>query len=259
MDLQLSGLHVLVTGASKGIGLDIAEAFAREGARLTLVARRGDMLAQRAEAIAAATGAVVDHIAADLARDEERERLFAERPDIDVLVNNAGAIKGGPLEALEMADWRSGFDLKVWGYIHLCKLYVPRMRARRSGTVINIIGMGGRAVRPSYIIGAAGNSALIGFTSALGAATPADNVRVFGINPTVTKTDRMIDQLKQRARHELGDAGRWEELVNPSAYPFGRPTEPAEIAALAVMLASPRAHYLSGTVIDMDGGARWGK
>ena len=259
MDLQLKDRHVLITGASKGIGLEIAKSFAREGARLTLVARRDEMLEQNADAIARASGVTVGWVAADLSQDSERERLYAERPDIDILVNNAGAIKGGTLEASSMEDWRSGFDLKVWGYIHLCKLYVPAMRARRSGTVINIIGLGGRAVRPSYIIGAAGNAALIGFTSALGAATPQDNVRIFGINPTVTKTDRMIDQLKTRAEHTFGDAARWEELVDPATYPFGRPTEATEIADLAVMLASPKVHYLSGTVIDIDGGARWGK
>ncbi|GHF51938.1 short-chain dehydrogenase/reductase [Seohaeicola zhoushanensis] len=257
MDLQLKDRHVLVTGASKGIGLEIAETFAREGARVTMVARRAEVLEARAAEISRATGASVDWIAADLGQDAGRERLFAERPGIDILVNNAGAIKGGPLEALSMEDWRAGFDLKVWGYIHLCKLYIPEMCKRRSGTVINLIGIGGRSVRPSYIIGAAGNSALIGFTSAIGAATPKDNVRVFGINPTVTKTDRMIDQLKARASHELGDAARWEELVDPSKYPFGRPTETGEIAALAVMLASTRVQYLSGTVVDIDGGQRW--
>lgn len=259
MDLKLADKHALVTGASKGIGLAIATAFAREGARVTLVARRDQVLAERAAALSADTGAPVDHITADLSRDADREALFAAAPDVDILVNNAGAIKRGPLEALSMAEWREGFELKVWGYIHLSKLYVPRMRARRSGTVINIIGMGGRAVSPGYIVGAAGNAALIGFTNAVGAATPADNVRVFGINPSRTLTDRMTDLLRQQAEQELGDAGRWQELIDPGAFPFGRPKNPEEVAALAVMLASPHVHYLSGTVIDMDGGGQWAK
>ena len=185
-------------------------------------------------------------------RQLSAEGVLSVDPDLIVTRDTAG-----PLEALEMSDWREGFELKVWGYIHLCKLYVPYMKARGSGTVINIIGMGGRAVSPGYIVGAAGNAALIGFTNALGADTPGHNVRVFGINPARTLTDRMTDLLRQQAEQELGDADRWEELIDPAAFPFGRRKAPEEVAALAVMLASPHVHYLSGTVVDMDGGGQW--
>lgn len=257
MELELRDKHVLVTGASKGIGLAIARSFAEEGARITLVSRREDALRFAAAELRDHTGGIIDHITADLSKDADRAALFRQAPDIDLLVNNAGAIKSGPLSARSMDDWRTGFELKVWGYIHLCMLYAPRMRARGSGTIINIIGMGGRAVRPSYIIGAAGNAALIGFTNALGAETPQDNVRVFGINPSATVTDRMTDRLRAAAQDRFDDGSRWEELLDPDAFPFGRPAQPQEVAALAVMLASPRVHYLSGTVIDIDGGGQW--
>lgn len=253
MDLQLEGRHVLVTGASKGIGRAIARAFAAEGARVTLVARStGPLDALRAE-LGPDTGVHV----ADLADESAREALFAAVPDVDILVNNAGAIRGGRLADVSMADWREGWALKVFGYIHLCKLYSAAMTARGAGTIINIIGMGGRAVRPGYIIGAAGNAALIGFTNALGAETPRAGVRVFGINPSPTLTDRMESLFRTRARIELGDESRWEELVAAQPFPFGRPKRPEEVAALAVMLASPRVTYLSGTVVDLDGGGQW--
>lgn len=172
-------------------------------------------------------------------------------------MNNAGAIKGGRLQDLSMQDWREGWELKVFGYIHLCKLFAPAMMARGAGVIVNIIGMGGRAVRPSYICGAAGNAALIGFTNALGAQMAQHGARAFGINPSLTLTDRMTGMLRARAHADLGDEARWEDLLEPAAFPFGRPKTPEEVAALTVMLASPHVRYLSGTVVDMDGGGRW--
>ncbi|MFD0917179.1 short-chain dehydrogenase/reductase [Pseudahrensia aquimaris] len=257
MDLQLKGKRVLVTGASKGIGLAVAKAFAEEGAQLTLVARSADALAAAEKQVVEHGGKSVTSHALDLSTNEGREALFKAQPDIDVVVNNAGAIKPGRLADLEMQDWHEGWSLKVFGYIHLCKLYSAAMAKRGSGTIINIIGMGGRAVRPNYICGAAGNAALIGFTNALGAETPASGVRVFGINPSPTLTDRMTTMFRKRAAEELGDEALWEQLIDPKAFPFGRPKHPDEVAALCAMLASPRVEYLSGTVIDIDGGGQW--
>ncbi|PHP67339.1 short-chain dehydrogenase [Zhengella mangrovi] len=257
MDLGLSGRKVVVTGGSKGIGRATARSFAAEGARVIIVSRDEARLAEAARAVAAETGGEVDFMAADLSRDADREAVFDRHGDADVLVNNAGAIKAGGLNDLSMAQWRDGWELKVFGYIHLCKLFAPAMFERGAGTIVNIIGMGGRAFRANYICGAAGNAALIGFTSALGAEAARHGCRAFGINPSVTLTDRMSDMLKTRAANELGDAGRWEELLDPTRFPYGRPAHADEIAALATMLASERVHYLSGTVVDMDGGGRW--
>jgi len=256
MNLGLDNNSVLVTGGSKGIGLSIARIFANEGARVTIAGRNEADLAT-AEATILADGNTATAITADLATDHERQRLFDQLGDIDILVNNAGAIKGGGIADLSMQDWRDGWDLKVYGYIHLCKLFVEAMKARRKGAIINIIGLGGRHTTPGYICGAAGNAALIGFTQALGAETPDYNVRVFGINPSPTLTTRMIDMLKGRAERELGDVTKWEEFLDPTRYPFGRMQTPDEIGSLAVMLASDRVQYLSGTVVDSSGGGQW--
>lgn len=252
MDLGLAGKKVVVTGGSKGIGLAVAQAFAAEGARVVISSRTAEALEAAAEGIATA-----QVFATDLSTDAGREALFAAHCDADILVNNAGAIPAGDIETVTMDAWREGWELKVWGYIHLCKLFVPAMKARRAGTVVNIIGMGGRAVRPGYIAGAAGNAALIGFTQALGAETPASDVRVFGINPAPTLTDRIKTMARVWAERDFGDPERWEEKLDQSKMPFGRIKTPEEVGALAAMLCAPQVHYLSGTVIDMDGGAQW--
>ena len=257
MELGLAGRKVIVTGASKGIGRATAEVFANEGADLVLAARSGGPLTETTRDLAATTGRRVEPFTADLSRDDERQRLFDAHGDADILVNNAGAIPAGDLANVSMEDWRAGWELKVWGYIHLCKLFVPAMSARRQGTVVNIIGMGGRAVSPGYIAGASGNAALIGFTNALGAQTPASNVRVFGINPSPTLTDRIVTMSRRRAEIAFGDPERWQETLDEQGMPFGRLKRPEEVGALAAMLCAPQVHYLSGTVIDMDGGGQW--
>ncbi|MCE0506147.1 short-chain dehydrogenase/reductase [Roseivivax sp. GX 12232] len=257
MDLGLSGRHALITGGSKGIGRAIAAALLAEGARVTLVARDAERLAEAQAALAPEDPARVAVLPADLGSDAGRAALLEAVDLPDILINNAGAIRAGRLGDLSIEDWRQDWELKVFGYIHLCQQLLPQMAARGSGAMLNIIGMAGRANRPAYISGSAANAALIAFTQALGAEAQGAGLRVFGINPSPTLTDRMTDFMKRKAQAELGDAARWREMVDPDRFPYGRPADPEEVAALAVMLLSPRAGYLNGTVVDIDGGGQW--
>jgi 3-oxoacyl-[acyl-carrier protein] reductase len=129
---------------------------------------------------------------------------------------------------------------------------LPLMQARGTGVIVNIIGMAGAAPRAEYICGSTANAALIAFTQAVGAASPQQGVRVFGINPSPTRSDRIEGVLRAQAASRLGDADRWLELTRK--LPFGRMTEPQEIADLAVFGCSPRCGYLSGSVLNIDGG-----
>lgn len=252
MQLDLQRKKVLITGASKGIGLACAQAFVREGASVVLVGRDGQRLDSARSAIAAAGAGQIASVPADLSKASDRERLFAAHPDVDILINNAGAIPGGDLFEIDLDRWIAAWELKVFGYIHLTRLYLDAMRTRKSGVIVNIIGMAGVEPRWDYICGSTGNAALIAFTRAAGAKSVDWNVRIFGINPAPTRTDRIEFLLRKKAQDQFGDEERWGEIV--SALPFGRMSEVDEIADLAVMLASPRASYLTGTVIDVDGG-----
>jgi 3-oxoacyl-[acyl-carrier protein] reductase len=252
MDLQLKGKRAVITGGSKGIGLAIAMRFAKEGAIPVLVSRSAETLEKAALAIQQETGIVAQTVAVDLATQEGIEKLMSSAGEIDILVNNAGAIPGGSLADVSDDKWRQAWELKLFGYINLIRAVLPAMEQRGSGVISNIIGMAGAAPRAEYICGATANAALIAFTQAVGGTSPRKGVRVFGINPSPTRSDRMEGMLRMQATKKLGDGNRWLELT--AGLPFGRMTEPAEIADLTVFCCSPLAGYVSGTVLNVDGG-----
>jgi NAD(P)-dependent dehydrogenase (short-subunit alcohol dehydrogenase family) len=253
MDLHLAGRRALITGGSKGIGRATADSLADEGVDLILVARDPAALAAAAEALRARRQINVAIIAADLSSEAEVQRVAAEAGAIDILVNNAGAIPPGGLADIDNDTWRRAWDLKIFGFISLCRAIYPAMAARRTGVIVNVIGTAGEKLNPGYIAGSTGNAALIAFTRALGRASTADGIRVLGINPGATATARMETLLRHRAAESLGDAARWPELC--AGMPFGRAGTPQEIADAVAFLASPRSAYTSGTVLTIDGGA----
>jgi NAD(P)-dependent dehydrogenase (short-subunit alcohol dehydrogenase family) len=252
MDLGLKGKKVLVTGASQGIGMGIAEEFAAEGASLWLVARSSEKLAALAERLRKAHGVAVECLAVDLVTPGAVDRVAAFAGEVDVLVNNAGAIPGGNLWDVDEAKWRAGWELKVFGYINMTRAFYKLMAARRRGVILNNIGNGGENFDFDYIAGSTGNAALMAFTRALGGKSVKDGVRVVGVNPGPVDTDRIRNVWKKRAQDRLGDASRYAELM--SSYPLGRPASVAELTGLFTFLASDRSGYTSGSIVTVDGG-----
>jgi NAD(P)-dependent dehydrogenase (short-subunit alcohol dehydrogenase family) len=253
MDLQLSGKRALVTGASKGIGKATALALAAEGCDVILVARTRETLQAAAGEIRERHQVAVQVLPADLARPLEVARIAAEAGELDILVNNAGAIPSGDLLALDDATFRSAWDLKVFGYIGMCRACWPGLKAR-GGVIVNVIGAAGEWLIPDYICGSTGNAALMAFTKTLGRGAVKDGMRVVGVNPGPTATERMEVRLRAQAKEQLGDEDRWLELTRDMA--FGRPGKPEEIAAAVAFLASPLSGYTSGSILTIDAGRR---
>ena len=252
MDLGLRGRKALVTGASRGIGRACAEVLASEGCDVVIVSRtQADLDAAKAKILGQSNVAVRTY-AMDLSDSKNADTLAAECPDIDILINNAGAIPRGTIAEIDEKRWREAWDLKVFGYINMTRRFYALMAARGKGVIINIIGAAGEAVQSSYACGSTGNAATMAFSRALGGTAPHDGLRVVGINPGPVMTERLITLTKTRARDTLGDEGRWEELMKSHA--FGRAAKPEEIAWMVAFVASDKSGYTTGSIITIDGG-----
>lgn len=248
MDLKLKGRKALITGGSKGIGYSIAEFLVAEGCSVVLVARSSSDLESAKERL---KGNVAVH-AMDLAQRGKPRELAAKHPDVDILVNNAGSTPRGTLLEVDEDRFRAAFDLKVFGYINMCREFYRLMKARRRGVIINILGNGGEAPDAGYIAGAACNASLMAFTRALGGQSDRDGVRVVGVNPGPVATERLVGLMKTEAKRKFGDENRWQELS--SGFPFGRAATVEEIGATVALLASDLSSYTTGTVVTIDGG-----
>lgn len=252
MDLKLAGKRALITGASKGIGRAAAELLAREGCDVILVARSADLLEEVRGAIAAQANVRIDTVAADLSASVNVDRLARDYPEVDVLVNNAGAIPGGGLMDVDEATWRRAWDLKVFGYINMCRAYYPLMKARGGGVIVNVVGNAAQSHDPEYICGVAGNAALTAFTQSLGCVSWRDNIRVVAVNPGPVETERLVNLMRRKAKDRTGDEENWRELFKP--LPFGRASTAEEIAALIAFMASDLSGYTTGSYHVVDGG-----
>lgn len=255
MDLGLRNKRALVTGASKGIGLAVAQVLAQEGCNVDLAARDGARLEDAAQAIRAQHGVEVRSFPVDLARSHDQAQLAHACGHDDILVNNAGSNPPGEIDAIEDDAWRAAWELKVFGYINLTREFYRRMKARRSGVIVNVIGNSGERMNARYILGSTGNIALMGMTRALGGRSPDFGVRVVGVNPGLTNTERAERMLKGWSANAHGTPDRWHEVMADMDLPFGRMGEASEVAAVVAFLASARASYVSGTIVTVDGGA----
>lgn len=246
MDLGLQGKSALITGASKGIGLACAKAFAAEGCALHLAARSADRLDKAKNEIETRYGVSVHIHLCDLRTEGAIKTLADACESVDVLINNAGDIPGGGIETVDEERWRHAWELKVFGYINLTREMLARMRPRGQGVVVNIVGMAGVTHPAEYLCGATGNAALEAFTKGAGKASIEYGVRVLGVHPPATRTDRIIQLYKAMAMQKYGAETRWEELLSQT-----RMIEPEQVADTVLYFASQRAGHLSGVMLNL--------
>jgi len=253
VDLGLKGKNVLITGGSKGIGLACARAFRSEGARVAIVSRSQANL-DAAKKVLGDCFCISSDLTDAAAAASMVERVEKEFGPLDVLVSSAGAARRTNADELTPEAWRAAMDAKYFSYVNVIDAVVKRMAARGRGAIVNVIGQGGKVPSPVHIAGGAANAALMLATAGLANAYAARGVRVVGVNPGQTRTDRVAEGLVAEAKR----AGISEEEAlkrTVAKIPLGRMAEPGEIADVVVFAASDRGRFLTGANITMDGGS----
>ena len=257
MELHLRDKHILITGGSKGIGLACAHAFLEEGARVTLVSRDTVNLKNALQKLHTHFAAERIHTVEANLRDAAQALMALNSAEgafgpVDVLVNSAGAAKRTPAPELTPEAFADAMQAKYFTTIHMLTPTIQRMAARGQGAVVNIVGNGGKVASPVHLPGGAANAALMLVSAGLAAAYGAQGIRVNAINPGLTLTDRLHEGFAVDAR--LKGVSPDEVMAQFIAkIPLGRMAEPEEVANAVLFLASPKASYVTGICMSMDG------
>lgn len=252
MDFKLSGKVAIVTGASRGIGRAIAETLAGEGMKLVLVARSGDLLEELAKSLSTECLTHAADLREPAAPAEVVANAVARFNQIDLLVNNAGATQRGDFLTLSDELWGDGFALKFFGAMRCCRAAWPHLKSS-GGSIVNIVGIGGRTGNAEFAIGGAVNAALLNLTKVLADRGLKDGVRVNAINPGSIATERLRKRLERFAsEHDIDRDHAAQRMAQ--AMGISRFGDPAEIARAVAFLASPQSAYCQGAILDVDGG-----
>jgi 3-oxoacyl-[acyl-carrier protein] reductase len=254
MDLKIAGRNALVCAASKGLGKACAMSLAREGAKVTIIARTAATLEATAEEIRQTTGATVIAVVADITTDEGRAAALAACPAPDILINNAGGPPPGDFRQWDRKIWIAALEANMLTPIELIKATVDGMIDRKFGRIVNITS--GAVKAPIDVLGLSNGarSGLTGFIAGLSRKTVAHNVTINNLLPGPFDTDRLRATVKasaEAAKRPFEDVWNERRTTNP-AKRFG---DPAEFGEACAYLCSAQAGFITGQNWLMDGGA----
>lgn len=256
MELGIRGRTAMVAAGSKGLGLAIATALVKEGARVSIGARTPGPLAEAEQALRAAGGEVLA-MPVDVGKPEDLERWHAATVEKlgapALVVTNTGGPPVGTFEDLTEAAWRTGIDSTLMNVVRLCRLVLPAMRAAKYGRIVHLTSFVAKKPWPLLTISSTLRAGLSALTTALAAQVAADGITVNAVLPGHFLTDRQVHLNEIRAQQHGITRAAWEERVKAEipARRFGRPEEFADAVAF---LLSERAAYITGTSLQIDGG-----
>ena len=257
MDIRLNGRSAVITGGSKGLGLAIAEEYAKSGADVTILARDQGALAEaKAKIQAGAPGRKVAAISCDVSKAADIRRTYdqimSEFGKIDIYVNNAGQSTRGPSETLTDEMWQADLDLKLFAQIRFCRLVFPQMKQRRWGRIISVLNIGAKAPGADSAPTSVSRAAQMAFTKALSQEgrtpqRPRQFIACRGHRVAI-RSSAAIDRERPNVSFEqyVAEAGK--------GVPMGRMGRAEEFANVAAFFASDAASYVTGCAINVDGG-----
>lgn len=256
MDLGLKEKVAMITGGSKGIGLETAVTLAAEGAKVAIVARNPESLQAAAERIKEATGTEALVISADISIESEAwaavERTAEHFGSIDILVNNAGTSAAKAFEDVTSESWDTDLDLKLLGPVNCSKAAIPHMRRQGGGAILNVTAIKGKAPSASSLPTSVSRAAGLALTKAMSKDLAGDNIRVNAVCIGLIRSDQIEKKWKSSAPDLT-----WDEFAaDPShGIPLGRIGQTQEAAKVITFLVSNAASYVTGTAVNIDGGA----
>jgi 3-oxoacyl-[acyl-carrier protein] reductase len=258
MDLELNGRVALVNAASRGLGRGIAEALAREGARLVISSRHEEAIHGTAAEIISTYGAQVVAVAADVSQPEAAPLLVDTAVDrfggLDILVNNSGGPPAGFFEDFDDAAWQSAFELLLLNVVRMVRASLPHLRASGHGRVVNVASTSVRQPIASLVLSNSLRAGVVALAKTLSDKLGPDQITVNTVLPGRILTDRLRDGFREPARRAgipVDDLARAEVAKE---VPLGRVGEPEEMGNLVAFLCSDAAAYITGQMIAVDGG-----
>jgi len=257
MDLQLKDKIALVTGASRGLGFATALTLAREGCRVAVNSRDEGKVKAAAEKIASETGAQVIGLAGDVSDLSMPEKLVAQTVKafggLDLLFTNTGGPPPGPFENHDEATWQKSIELSLMSHVRLIRASLPHLRKSDAASVLTVTSMSVKQPIINLVLSNSVRAATVGLTKTLALELGKDGIRFNSILPGWTETERVMELMAARAISNKTTVQE-EAAKQSTESPLGRMGHPEEFANAAVFLLSPRASYITGVMLNVDGG-----
>ena len=260
MDLGLKGKVALVAASSDGLGFAAARELVREGARVVLSGRDKERLAAAVGRLTQEFGPDIEIRAQEVdVSDQKRvvslvDFTIDQFGQLDILITNAGGPPGGSFDSTDLAAWRKGIDLTLMSTVYLVKVALPHLRRSEAASILTVTSISVKEPIPNLLLSNVVRPAVVGLTKSLSQELAADGIRANSILPGWTKTGR-VDYL-MNLRAETNKSSIEEEIGKITrSIPMGRMGDPAEFGRVAAFLVSPAASYVTGVMMQVDGGS----